>query len=455
MIAAMSPTQPVPGPRPPDATQRPALPPRESFLALLADALAQGSLVKLVLGKHVGGEPRLRQLAVRPILLRGAALLSLLYRYQTKDVTKNVSPEQGQRIVAEAIGASFRNAHLLTSTQTIVLAISQRGQCTMRRKAVDQLRRRPEQQHGERHGEGHDERRGEPSDEPSDEPHDEPVAAPHDRAKHRHIALDRPFLAALGVADSQQRLIPVMARKYKQIDKFVEVFASAFSSSTLAQAKQVRIVDFGAGKGYLTFAVHDHLRHALGIDAQVTGVELRSDMVELCNAAAQRLGLTDLRFEQGDVTRHVPQPVDVMIALHACDTATDHAIRLGVHGGASIILCAPCCHKEVRPQLFSKLGMSPHPIRAVLRHGVHLGQEADMVTDALRALLLEASGYATQVFEFVSLEHTSKNKMILAVKRPHATDPRPWLEQVAQVKQFYGIREQALERLLAPRLGGA
>ncbi len=276
-----------------------------------------------------------------------------------------------------------------------------------------------------------------------------PVATQHDRAKHRHVALDRPFLAGLGVADSQQRLIPAMARKYKQIDKFVEVFAGALANSALASAKQVRMIDFGSGKGYLTFAVHDHLVHVLGVDAQVTGVELRPDMVALCNGVATRLRLEGLSFEQGDVMQQTPRATDVTIALHACDTATDHAIRLGVEGGAQIILCAPCCHKEVRPQL-----MSPHPIRAVLRHGVHLGQEADMVTDALRALLLEASGYSTQVFEFVSLEHTSKNKMILAVKRPHAADPAPWLEQVAQLKQFYGIREQALERLLAPRLGG-
>ena len=142
--------------------------------------------------------------------------------------------------------------------------------------------------------------------------------------------------------------------------------------------------------------------------------------------------------------------IDVMIALHACDTATDHAIELGVRAGAAIILCAPCCHKEVRPQL-----LSPHPLRAILQHGVHLGQEADMVTDGLRALLLEACGYATQVFEFVSLEHTSKNKMILAVKRERPGPSAPLLAQVDEVKRFYGIREQCLERLLRERLSSA
>ncbi len=137
------------------------------------------------------------------------------------------------------------------------------------------------------------------------------------------------------------------------------------------------------------------------------------------------------------------RPIDVMIALHACDTATDHAIHIGIRGGAAIILCAPCCHKQLRPQL-----LSPHPLRPILQHGVHLGQEAEMLTDGLRALLLDACGYSTQVFEFVSLEHTAKNKMILAVKRAHPGPPDELLAQVRELKAFYGIRDQCLETLL-------
>ena len=133
----------------------------------------------------------------------------------------------------------------------------------------------------------------------------------------------------------------------------------------------------------------------------------------------------------------------MLIALHACDTATDDAMHLGVRSGASIIMCAPCCHKEVRPQL-----LSPHPLRPILRHGIHLGQEAEMITDGLRALLLEGSGYDTQIFEFISLEHTSKNKMILAVKRSVPRDAARVLAQVRELKAFYGIREQRLESLL-------
>ena len=138
-----------------------------------------------------------------------------------------------------------------------------------------------------------------------------------------------------------------------------------------------------------------------------------------------------------------PQAVDVVIALHACDTATDLAIHHGIRAGAAIILCSPCCHKQVRPQL-----LSPHPLRPILQHGIHLGQEAEMLTDGLRALLLESRGYQTQVFEFISLEHTNKNKMILAVKRATPGPADEVLAQIDEIKRFYGIREQCLETLL-------
>jgi SAM-dependent methyltransferase len=265
----------------------------------------------------------------------------------------------------------------------------------------------------------------------------------HDRAKRRFVDIGRPWLVDLGVTDAEGRLVPAMARKWKQINKFVEVFAHALASSRLADAKQLNVIDFGSGKGYLTFAIHDWLREAKGVDAQVTGVELRPDMVRLCNQAIAKLGIDGLRIEEGDVRSYQPAALNVMIALHACDVATDYAIHLGIRAEADIIMCSPCCHKQIRPQL-----LSPHPLRPILQHGVHLGQEAEMLTDGLRALLLDASGYDTQVFEFISLEHTNKNKMILAVKRAQPKPPAEVLAQIAEIKQFYGIREQCLETLL-------
>ena len=148
-------------------------------------------------------------------------------------------------------------------------------------------------------------------------------------------------------------------------------------------------------------------------------------------------------FYQGDVGGYNPDALNILIALHACDTATDQAIYLGIRAGAEIIMCAPCCHKEIRKQM-----NMPEVLEPVLKFGVHLGQEAEMLTDTLRALLLEANGYKTQLLEFVSLEHTSKNKMLLAIKRDSPSDPENTLKKIEKLKGFYGIKEQSLERLL-------
>jgi len=383
---------------------------RGQFFTLLSKSLAADTFVKLVLAKYRGAEPELLRVIARRLTVRGEPCLSFTYRYKTKDVTKNIPVAEAVAAIGEELGTAFENAHLLTSTQDIQLAVSRKGK------------------HSLRVG------RAEIAAAPDEE---------HDREKQRFLDLERPFLAALGVADAQHRLIPAMARKWKQINKFLEVLDHAFASSALKGAKQVRVVDFGCGKGYLTFAVHDYLTNTLGIDARVTGVELREDLVQFCSGATARLGIEGLSFEKGDIRSHAAEPIDIMIALHACDTATDYAIHAGIRSGAAIVMCAPCCHKEIRPQMHL-----PPLLKPMLQHGIHMGQEAEMVTDGLRSLLLESEGYDSKIFEFVSLEHTSKNKMILAVKKSLAADRGAVEAQIREIKDFYGIREQSLERLL-------
>jgi SAM-dependent methyltransferase len=385
----------------------------ERFCALLETSMAQDGLMKLVLAKPQGAEPGLERVVIRPLALRGESYLSFLYHYATRDITKNLAQPAGVARLRELLGPSFRNAHLLTCSEEAQLSISKKGQCT--------LTVAPLLDSG-----------GTPA----------PVRT-HDREKQRWLDLSRPFLVALGVTTTDHQLIPAMSRKWKQINKFVEVFAHALASSPLADAKRIKVVDFGSGKGYLTFAIHEWLRHVKGLQANVAGVELRPDMVGLCNGAVAKLGVEGLSFEQGDVRTHQPAALDVMIALHACDVATDHAIHLGIRAGAAVIMCSPCCHKQIRPQL-----LSPHPMQPVLQHGVHVDQQAEMLTDSLRALLLDACGYDTQVFEFISLEHTNKNKMILAVKRSQTKPADAALAQIDELKRFFGIREQCLESLL-------
>jgi SAM-dependent methyltransferase len=391
----------------PELAVDPAL---QRFLARFADSLDDGGFARLVLAKPQRAPDELLRVTARPVRLRGEPMLSLLYTHKTRDITKNFSLGEGVATLRALLGPVFRNAHLHTRDEEWQLTLSKKGQGLLHVGQATQAADTP---------------------------------TTHDREKQRWLELTRPFLTELGVTTAQQQLIPAMSRKWKQINKFVEVFAHALAASPLAEAKQIHVVDFGSGKGYLTFAIHDWLRHTKGVDAQVTGVELRPDMVALCNQAIAKLHIEGLRIEQGDVRSYQPAALNVMIALHACDVATDYAIHLGLRAGAEIIMCSPCCHKQIRPQL-----LSPHPLAPILQHGVHLGQEAEMLTDGLRALLLDACGYDTQVFEFISLEHTNKNKMILAVKRAAPKSPGTVLRQIADIKQFYGIQEQCLETLL-------
>ncbi|MDC6168533.1 class I SAM-dependent methyltransferase [Paucibacter sp. XJ19-41] len=400
-------------------TPPPAVDAAQRFAVLLKTALVEGRFVKLLLSKYSGDDETLERLTVRELLLRGERQLSFLWRHRTKDITKNHGLNEGLDLIAGLLGSQFQNAHLLTQGQEIQLAFSRKGKPSLRVGKVDTTA--------------------------------EVASAGHDKEKQRYLELDKPFWVDLGVTHEvkgERQLVPAMSRKWKQINKFIEVMSAALKSSPLADSPDVHVADFGSGKGYLTFAMHDWLA-SQGKQPQVTGVELRDDMVKLCSTSAAKHGMSGLKFDQGDVRSYTPARLDVMIALHACDIATDYAIHLGLGAKASIIMCSPCCHKQLRPQM-----QTPPVLRPLLQHGIHLGQEAEMVTDSLRALLLEAQGYETQVFEFIALEHTSKNKMILAVKKSGAAlaaaeKRRPeLLAQIAEVKRFYGLREQCLETLI-------
>ena len=414
------------------AAAHPASLPAEPLAAFLGEvraAIASGAFGSLVLSKPrdpSGGPSAIR---VRLIALKGAPALSFVATHATRDVTRNLGVDEGLAEIAASLrpgpASAFAHATLHAAGGDTQLLVSKKGKATLRRHGRAQI-----------------------------DDADAPIAGPvpHDRARERRLPLDLPFLHELGLTDASHRLVPSMARKWRQIDKFLEVLDHALDAlpdeARPPGTAPLRVVDYGAGKGYLTFAVHEHLRRRFGAAPEVTGVELRPDLVAFCNGVADRAGCSGLRFVAGDLRTHAPEAVDVMIALHACDTATDHAIDLGVRAGAQILVCSPCCHKELRPQL-----AKPRLLSGLLRHGIHLGQEAEMVTDSMRALLLETCGYDAQVFEFVSLEHTSKNKMILAKRRggPGAGHEARARAELDDLKSFYGIREQRLETLLRGR----
>jgi SAM-dependent methyltransferase len=385
----------------------------EQFFKSLEESIAGGSFVRLTLAKHRGGDAGLKNLYVRPVALKRGARLSFLYRHKSRDVVENHAPAEGVRLIRGLLGAEFGSGHLFTTARDLRLEFNRRGEA--------RLTSRP----------------------PTFK---EPLPAEHDRRKRRPIEVaGNVYLQALGVTDERGTVRPAMGDKLRQINRFVETVGQLYDSSPLAGREEISVVDVGSGKGYLTFAVYDYFNNTLGLRAQVTGVEARAELVELCNDVARRAGFDRLSFRAGRIEEFEPPATDILIALHACDTATDDALFKGVSARASVIIAAPCCHKELRPQM-----QTPEALRGLLRHGILLERQAEAVTDSLRALLLERAGYRVRVFEFVSTEHTRKNTLIAAVRREGEGDREEALREFRALKEFYGIREQRLEKLLCP-----
>ena len=377
---------------------------KEKWLARLTETLGDGSFVKLTLSMYRGGDTALKNVMVRPVELQDGPRLSFVYRYARRDVTKNFERGEAVELLNDLVGPQFMRAHLF-STQWLSEIEFREGRPARltEGKAV----------------------------------HAEPPSKSHDKERIRSIVAEKsPWLQALDVTLAGGKIARGMEAKFRQINKFVELLTSLLPETAADAA--LSIVDMGCGKGYLTFAAYDSLQRA-GKRCNVRGIEARPELVELCNRVARESHFDHLHFEPGDIADMALDHVDVLIALHACDTATDDAIAKGIAAGAKLILVSPCCHKELRPQL-----VPPPPLAAALRHGIVLERHAEFVTDALRAALLEWAGYETKVFEFIATEHTGKNLMIAATKRNDGAHREIHAEQVRELAHLYGIRNQRL-----------
>ncbi|MFZ5494899.1 MAG: class I SAM-dependent methyltransferase [Verrucomicrobiota bacterium] len=384
--------------------------PQEDFAALLEASVRDGTFARLTLGKPRGGDPTLQRILIRPVTLKAGPHLSFVFRHDTRDITKNLPPAEAVREITRLIGAQFHSAHLATTAQGVQLEFNRKGEPRL---------------------------------------HLGRSAAPfpdtaHDRPKLRLLpAGAQDWLQALGVTNPAGVVREGMADKHRQIHKFTEILSHLVESAALPDDRPVEITDMGCGKGYLTFATHDYFDLVLKRSARVCGVEARPELVARCNRLARETGRPKLSFIAGTIQdAELPDP-DVLIALHACDTATDDALARGIKAGTALIVVAPCCQKELRPQLRAAPVLAP-----ALRHGIWQERHAEFVTDALRALLLEWAGYETKVFEFISTEHTAKNLMIAATKRPGLARDDATAARIRDLAAFYGITTQALARQL-------
>jgi SAM-dependent methyltransferase len=379
----------------------------EKFVGELRDSVAAGTFVKLTLSNYKGPENDLQRIQARPIETRRGARISLQFAFTGREEVQNFDPAEASKKVAGLLDGGFRSGHLFTTRADLQLTIGKRSSRLIIGKPTFTSTGR----------------------------------GTHDREKRLLVDQDAYFLKALGITSDSGRVRADSQGKWRQINKFVEIVDGLVRSAGLA-ADRLRVVDMGSGKGYLTFALYQHFSgHGRG--ASVVGVEQRRGLVALCSDIARASGFDGLSFVHGSIADYVVGPVDVLIALHACDTATDDALFKAVAANAAVIIAAPCCHKELRRQL-----KPPDLLASVLRHGSMEERMAEMLTDGIRALMLEACGYKTKLFEFVTVDHTAKNMMLVATKRPGGGRDNKAGARAAELMEAFGISEQRLARLL-------
>ncbi len=387
----------------------------EEFIQVFRTAFSNGTFVKCTLSKPTPSAATiLKNVYCRPVSLKKGLHIAFNFRFLTRDEVKNHDLESGVSQLRELLGTSFLSADLFAVEQDYSLQISGKGTAVFSQKKVSQKA---------------------------------PPTFVHNREKERLLQPSAPWLHALGITNAKGEVLANAQDKWRQINKYLEIIQNLVTEA--AFPKDPHIADMGSGKGYLTFALYDFLKNTMGLDPNITGIELRPKLVDFCNKTAQESNFGGLHFVAQNISEYQPERLDMLIALHACDTATDLALAAGIHNKAKIIVAAPCCHKQIRKELSTQNEMAP-----LLRHGILEERQAEILTDGIRALLLEAEGYQTKVFEFISTEHTAKNVMITAVKPDdlragvQASRREKALEQVAALKTGFGIKEHFLEGLM-------
>ena len=380
----------------------------EKFLNRVAEAAEQSAVVKMTLSKPVQKHDELRNVYVKPVLIREKRLFAFTYHYERRDEVKNYNVAQMLDMLQEMLPERFLNAVLFTINEDVTLLVSSKGKATIQTKKVQECR----EQNLE-----------------------------HDKQKVRLINPANSWWYQLGLTTREGKITADMQHKFKQIYKYAEIVESLIKPMKFEGT--VHIADMGAGKGYLTFALHELLTQRLNLDVDIKGVEIRPDLVLKINEIIKSSGLKGLEVVESSIEAYHPEKLDVLIALHACNTATDDAIASGIKAGAELIVCAPCCHKQIRQEM-ERSGK----FDVITRYGIFLERQAVMITDTIRALVLEYFGYKTQVMEFIEMEHTPKNVLLVGKKTKARVDREAILGQIEALKKQYGISRHYLETLL-------
>ena len=354
-------------------------------MGALEEFLNEG-LERVILSSPADGE-EIRKVRIRPILLRGELVFQAEEQRGTQAFHKNMNREETAAYVAGLLAGSLKQMELSAAGGTVHALVSKKGKMTVkirRKMAVPAAGL--------------------------------PAPASHNRRKRYVLEEGKPvpFLVDLGVMTGDGQVVRSRYDKFRQINRFLEFIEDILPR--LDRERENVIIDFGCGKSYLTFAMYYYLKELKGYSIRVIGLDLKKDVIARCNLLAERYGFDRLRFYHGDIASYegVDQ-VDMVVTLHACDTATDYALAKAVGWSAEVILSVPCCQHELNAQFAARDGCA-EVLAPVMDYGLLRERFAALATDGLRAKYLEREGYETQVLEFIDMEHTPKNILLRAVK---------------------------------------
>lgn len=383
----------------------------QTILQKIAETFNRQEFIKCTLGNKRDKSMLLKNVFIKAVKIKNKEKLAFTYRNETSDIFKNYDLKEALILIEKMLQSEFYNADLFTASNDFHLAADKNNtQKIITRPASLSVKEDSLQ---------------------------------HDKQKNRIInSTTAVFLKELGVTTAEGLVKKDMQDKFKQINRYVEIIDGIIKD--IGFTKNITVADMGCGKGYLTFALYNYLQQNLKLDATVIGIELRDELVARCNQIAEEVGYKNLVFKKGTIQNTELPALDILIALHACDTATDDAIYKGIQANASVIICAPCCHKQIRKQM-----MPENELKNITKHGILLERQAEIVTDTIRSLILEAYGYKTKVFEFIATEHTPKNVLIVGTKiKKEATAKQENLDKVKGLKEMFLIKTHYLETLL-------
>lgn len=341
----------------------------------------------------------IKKISLRPVIISEGLYFQQTSYIGAKVYHKNLSRDQAVEKTEQALRKEFKQCQIITETEMVVILSNKRGEFSFRTKEKQTERKQGDMEHNR---------------------------------KKKYILEEGtpvPFLKDLGVMTAEGKIVHSKYDKYKQINHFLEFVEDILPE--LPQGREITLLDFGCGKSYLTFAVYYYLKVLKQYDLRVIGLDLKEDVIEHCNNLKEKYGYEKLQFLKGDIASYQGvDKADIVITLHACDTATDYALEKAVTWGAKVILSVPCCQHELNNQIKNNI------LRPVLKYGIIKERMAALLTDAIRAEYLESRGYRTQLLEFIDMEHTPKNILIRGIFHGKAADNR---EQLKEIEEFFHI----------------